>query len=473
MRNKHTKIVATVSDLHCDANFIKELYDNGVDVIRLNTAHQDEEQSLRIVNNVRKVSDNVAILVDIKGPEIRVSKLDKPILFEKGDKVKIQTNIEINSNREIIQVSYPNFVKEVPVGSKILIDDGNLELKVNKKDEKSLYCTFINRGELSSRKSVNVPDVIIQIPSLSKKDIRYINFSIENKVDFIAHSFVRNKKDVLAVQNILDKEKSDIKIIAKIENREGVNNIDEIIDTAYGIMIARGDLGVEIPIEEVPSIQKEIIRKCIQNAKPVIVATQMLQSMTKNPRCTRAEANDVANSVYDCSDALMLSGETAYGDYPIESVKMMTKIIKNIESIRPDHDITMKKEGIISFLARSTLMATREIKDVKAIVVPTSKGFTARLVSSLRSKKYVYAECKNKTVMRQLNLSYGVKPDCITEIKKNPAEAVYISLKKLVKDNILDVNDVVIVLASSPNSKIGFTNSVVIDSVEKCLQVYN
>jgi len=321
MNRKRTKIVATISDKKCDPGFIKELYDAGMDVIRINSAHLDIDGALRIIKNTREVSDKIAIILDTKGPEIRTTLCDSPIQLIKGNTINIIGDPGKKCTNEAIYVSFDAIASEIPIGSMILIDDGDLELKVLKRKGNALECIIENDGMLGSRKSVNIPGAKIRLPSLTAKDRKFIEMASANGVDFIAHSFVRTRQDVIDVQSVLDKYKSPIKIIAKIENQEGVENLDDILENVYGIMVARGDLAIEIPYEKIPGIQKMIITKCIISRKPVIVATQMLHSMISNPRPTRAEVSDIASAIYSQTDALMLSGETANGRYPVEAVK--------------------------------------------------------------------------------------------------------------------------------------------------------
>ena len=328
---KQTKIVASISDLRCEADFIKDLYDAGVNVVRINTAHATPDGIRKVINNVRAVSPHLAILIDTKGPEIRTTAVDEHIYFKNGDRLKICGNSSEKTTHDCVNVSYQNFVNDINIGDDILFDDGELAMKIVDKTEDALIAVVQNDGRLGSRKSVNVPGVHINLPALTEKDIANIKLAIEEDIDFIAHSFVRNSNDVKAVQDILDEHKSDIQIISKIENQEGVDNIDEIIEASYGIMIARGDLGIEVPIEHIPGIQRKIIRKCVQSKKPVIVATQMLHTMINNPRPTRAEVTDIANAIYYRTDALMLSGETASGKYPLEAVRTMVAIAEQAE----------------------------------------------------------------------------------------------------------------------------------------------
>jgi pyruvate kinase len=274
---KKTKIVATISDLHCDVDFIRQLYENGMNVVRLNTAHQSMNDTLKVVNNVRAVSDKIPLILDTKGPEIRTTASDYKVAVKKGDRIRIKGDASKSSTPDCIYLNYNNFVEELAPGNKILIDDGDIEFEVVEKKGNELICTATNDGIVKGKKSVNVPEVKFNLPSLNAKDIEYIKLAIKHDIDFIAHSFVRNKQDVMAIQHLLDEEKSRIKIIAKIENQEGVDNLEEILPYVYGVMVARGDLAIEIPYEKIPGIQKMIINKCIDARKPVIVATQFLQ----------------------------------------------------------------------------------------------------------------------------------------------------------------------------------------------------
>ncbi|MDD4516378.1 pyruvate kinase [Massilibacteroides sp.] len=409
---KHTKIVATISDQRCDVNFIDSLYKAGMNVVRLNSAHMNEEGFNRVVGNTRAVSNRIAILMDTKGPEVRTTVSKEPIEFKTKELVKVVGDPNLETTHECISVSYANFVNDMNVGSEMLIDDGDLDLKVIEKHADHLICEVENDSTLGSRKSVNVPGVRINLPSLTEKDRKNILYCIENDLDFIAHSFVRNKQDVLDIQRILDEHNSPIKIIAKIENQEGVDNIDEILEVAYGIMIARGDLGIEVPAEKIPGIQRVIIRKCVEVKKPVIVATQMLHSMINNPRPTRAEVTDIANAIYYRTDALMLSGETAYGKYPLEAVQTMTKVAREAEKTKlAANDIRVPIEGndldVTSYLAKQAVKTSSKLH-VKAIVTDSYSGRTARYLAAFRGTSTVYAICYNERVMRLLALSYGV-----------------------------------------------------------------
>lgn len=453
---KKTKIVATVSDLNCEPEFIKKLAKAGMNVVRLNTAHQTPEQTLKIINNTREVSNKIALLLDTKGPEIRTSPNTDTIEVNEGDIVRLGSEPEGKSTANSFHVSYPGFCDETPTGTLILIDDGSLEIKVLDKEDKFLICEVQNSGLIKARKSINVPGISYNLPSISEKDRMYIEFAADNDLDFIAHSFVRNKQDVIDVQEILDTKASKAKIIAKIENQEGVNNIDEILDHTYAIMVARGDLAIEIPYEKIPGIQKMIINKCIERRKPVIIATQMLHTMITEPRPTRAEVSDVANAIYSKTDAIMLSGETAYGKYPVDSVKTMAKIAKEVEKSRGDiHDTPMVKLSteISSYLTRSAVEASLNLK-AKAIIADTSSGRTIRNMAGYRGRKIIYAMCYKEETVRLLALSFGVYPEYIPN-SNNSMEFVNTSLKKLIKKKKIKKEDILIVVGGNFGRKHG------------------
>lgn len=447
---KKTKIVATISDANCEVEFVNELYEEGMNVVRLNTAHQDFEGTKKVIKNVRKVSDKIPLLLDTKGPEIRTTPSKEEVALKKGDKIFVEGNPNKEISKECICVNYKNFCKDINLKDKILIDDGDIELEVIDKKNDKLICIAKNEGVVKGKKSVNVPGAHINLPSLSPKDMDYIDFAIENKIDFIAHSFVRNKKDLSEIQNILDKKNSTIKIIAKIENQEGVNNIDEILENCYGVMIARGDLGIEIAAEKIPAIQRSIIKKCIEKRRPVIVATQMLHTMITHPRPTRAEVSDVANAIYLGADAIMLSGETAYGEYPLEAVKIMTKIAKEIEGNKESFDNTSAKSinnETVGFLTKSAVRASL-ILQTKAIITDTTTGRTARYLSAYRGKNPIFALCYNESVMRELALSYGVYPT-YSKTQNTKGEFIKKLVIPLTEKEHFQKNDLIIVVAGS------------------------
>ena len=447
---KKTKIVATISDRHCEKEFIRKLFSAGMDVVRLNTAHQKQEDTLKVIENVRAVSEKIPLLLDTKGPEIRTTETEKPVFLKKGDIIDLCDNPGELTRTDCIQVNYKGFVKEIPENSKILIDDGYIELQVAKKQKEKISCLVKNEGTLKSRKSVNVPGVSFNLPGLSSKDKDYIQFAITHNIDFIAHSFVRNKKDVLEIQKILDAHGSRMKIIAKIENQEGVDNIDEILDHVYGIMVARGDLAIEIPYEKIPGIQKMIINKCITKRKPVIIATQMLHSMITEPRPTRAEVSDIANAIYSKTDAIMLSGETAFGQYPVEAVETMAKVAKEVEKSRSDmHDVpvTVLSSEISAYLTKSAVEASIKL-NAKVIVADTASGRTIRNMAAYRGRKPILAMCYDKRVARELALSYGVFPDYV-EPHKNSWKSVKQGLERYRDKKRLKSDDLVVVVAGN------------------------
>lgn len=410
---KQTKIVASVSDRRCDQDFIRSLFEAGVNVVRMNTAHADEQGIKTIIKNVRNVSNHIGILIDTKGPEVRTTGCDQPIAYKTGDVVKIFGRPEMDTTHDIINLSYADFAADVHEGCHVLFDDGALDMEVIGINGPAVIAQVQNDGVLGSHKSVNVPGVHIALPTLTDKDRKNIMLAIDQDIDFIAHSFVRSAADVRAVQAILDAYNSDIKIISKIENQEGVDNIDEIIEASYGIMIARGDLGIEVPIERIPGIQRQIIRKCVRAKKPVIVATQMLHTMINNPRPTRAEVTDIANAIYYRTDALMLSGETASGKYPVEAVRTMAAIAEQAEKDKMrENDIEVPLSlncDIREFMAHSAIEATEKL-GVKGIITDASSGDTARNLAAFRGPNPVLAICYNDKLQRLLNLSYGVIP---------------------------------------------------------------
>lgn len=470
MINKRTKIVATISDKNCDPALIKQLVKAGMNVVRLNTAHQTYSESLKVIESVRSVSDHVGILLDTKGPEIRTTQATEIISVENGDKICIKGDPNGITSRESVYVSYPSFVDDVPIGSMILIDDGSIELKVIEKQGECMICEVLNQGVIEGRKSVNIPSVHVKLPALSQKDIDYIHFAIDNELDYIAHSFVRRKEDVLAIQKILDERNSPIKIIAKIENQEGVDNIDEILTHTSGIMVARGDLAVEIPQERIPGVQKNLIQKAIEHRKVVITATQMLHSMINSPRPTRAEISDVANAIYDGTDAVMLSGETAYGKYPVKSVETMANIAMQVEQsltgIRETSYVVLNTE-VTAYLSYSAMKAAVDL-DAQAIIADTSSGRTIRGLSAYRGPKMIFAQCYDMRVMRELSLVYGVFTNYMPPRHLSNEQFIFEALQNLKKRERVQNGDLVVVIAGNFGPTHG-ASFIEISSVEKLL----
>ncbi len=447
-----------------DRNLMKKLAENGMDIARFNFSHGDhEEQKYRmdLLKSVREeVGKPIAILLDTKGPEIRTG------LLKDGKKIELVeeqlftlVTEEIEGDQNKVSITYDGLAEDVEPGKKILIDDGLIELEVKQIVGTDIVCKVLNGGELGQRKGVNVPDVPVRLPALTEKDRRDIMFGVEQGVDFIAASFVRSAEGILEIKALLKECKSPyIPVIAKIENAEGIKNIDEILHCADGIMVARGDLGVEIPAQEVPHLQKWLIQKCNDHCKPVITATQMLDSMIRNPRPTRAEVTDVANAVYDGTDAVMLSGETAQGKYPLEALQMMVEIVKNTEK-HLDYDILLqqaqknRKRNISSAIGYSSV-ATAASLDAKCIITPTAMGVTARVVSKFRPKALIIGVSPHEETVRRMQIYRGVYP--IKSIPYTTTDDVCEGALELTKGKgFVEEGDVIVMTAGipSPNMK--------------------
>lgn len=466
MKKKQTKIVATISDRRCDPDFIRSLFLEGMNVVRLNTAHQSPADSLKVVESVRSVSEDIAIMLDTKGPEVRTCCMDEKLEVSEGEEVFFG---EVPADKKGLTASYPHFVKDIPVDARILIDDGAVSLLVINKSAKTLVCRVENSGAIGNKKSINVPGVHLNLPTLSDKDREYIDFAVDHDIDFIAHSFVRSKEDLRQIQEILDARNSKVKIIAKLENREGVENLKQILKHCAGVMIARGDLGIEIPAEEVPTIQKQIIRTCTKRAKPVITATQLLHSMIENPRPTRAEVSDVANAIYDGTDAVMLSGESAYGKYPVEAVRYLAKIARKVESQKSkltDLPVFKGRHKVRNYLAKAAVSAALELP-VNSMVIDCDTGRSARVVSAYRGHMPIYAKAGTKRVVRELALSFGVYPSYM-EMPRTTDEMVRRSLETLLESGDLHREDMVVILAGTPGISDG-SDFIEINTVTKIL----
>ena len=453
---KKTKIVCTMGPNTNDKNIMLELAKNGMDVARFNFSHGDyaEHQSrLEILKEVRKELDRpVAALLDTKGPEIRtgVLKDGKKVSLKEGQTFTLTTR-EIVGDETITHINYSGLNEDVAAGNKILIDDGLIELEVVKVDGTEIVCTVINGGELGEKKGVNVPNVKIKLPALTEKDKEDIRFGIKQGFDFIAASFVRTADCIREIKEMLDAEGSAIKVIAKIENAEGIENLDEIIAVADGIMVARGDMGVEIPAQEVPHIQKEIIRKCNEACKTVITATQMLDSMIRNPRPTRAEVTDVANAVYDGTDAVMLSGETAMGKYPVEALKMMVSIVEETEayldySAYRVRKVTEENMKNISNAVCSASVSTAHDIGADYIIAPSITGFTSMMLSKWRPAARIIGMSPSTTTVRQMMLQWGVTP-VWSRRAESTDELIENSLGELKSSEILKTGDLVVITA--------------------------
>jgi pyruvate kinase len=453
---KKTKIIATISNKTCSVALLEKMYHAGMDVVRLNTAHQSLEDALPVIENIRAVSDRIAIMIDTKGPEIRTMEIKEPIAVKCGDIVLVRGYSSEMLQEACVCVSYERFAEDLAPDDRILIDDGDIELQVTEKNKNTLSCIVKNDGYIRGRKSINVPSVKIRhLPSLSEKDKAFIAFAADQGVDFIAHSFVRRKEDILAVQEILDQKRSPIKIIAKIENQDGLDNIDEILDHAYGAMIARGDLAIEVPAEKIPIIQKNLVKKCIERRKPVIIATQMLQSMVVSPRPTRAEVSDVANACLDRTDAVMLSGETANGKYPLEAVKMMATIANEVESSGSTFIDTVyeTQNTVTSYLSKAAVKASMRLNS-KALIADTISGRTILSLAAYRGESPIYAQCYEKRVMRELALSYGVRANYM---ERDLTSHLFLqsALTRLLEEKEFTENCLITVLAGNFGSDYG------------------
>ena len=460
---KKTKIICTMGPNADNVETLRALVANGMDIARFNFSHGDhEEQKSRmdLLKELRQeLNTNTAILLDTKGPEIRtgVLKGGKRIMLKAGEQFTLTTE-EIEGDESKVSITYEGLVQDVDAGRVILIDDGLIELKVVGKSEKEIFCEVINGGELGERKGVNVPNVAVRLPAITEKDKDDIRFGVEQGIDFIAASFVRNAECVLEIKAYLKELGAPyVPIIAKVENAEGIKNIDEIIRAADGVMVARGDLGVEIPAEEVPYLQKMIIQKCNMNFKTVITATQMLDSMMRNPRPTRAEVTDVANAVYDGTDAVMLSGETAQGKYPLEALQMMVHIIQNTEQHLDYEGMLEKtgghlKSGVSSAIGYSSVLAASNL-NAKCIITPSVSGATARVVSNLRPRQVILGVTPNERTLRRMSIYWGVKP--IKSQAFNTTDDICdgaIELAKVTK--FVETGEIVVITAGIPSPNV-------------------
>lgn len=460
---KKTKVVCTMGPNTNDRELLKKLIENGMDVARFNFSHGDhEEQKSRmdLLKELRQeLNTNTAILLDTKGPEIRtgVLKGGKRIMLKAGEQFTLTTE-EIEGDESKVSITYEGLVQDVDAGRVILIDDGLIELKVVGKSEKEIFCEVINGGELGERKGVNVPNVAVRLPAITEKDKDDIRFGVEQGIDFIAASFVRNAECVFEIKAYLKELGAPyVPIIAKVENAEGIKNIDEIIRAADGVMVARGDLGVEIPAEEVPYLQKMIIQKCNMNFKTVITATQMLDSMMRNPRPTRAEVTDVANAVYDGTDAVMLSGETAQGKYPLEALQMMVHIIQNTEQHLDYEGMLEKtgghlKSGVSSAIGYSSVLAASNL-NAKCIITPSVSGATARVVSNLRPRQVILGVTPNERTLRRMSIYWGVKP--IKSQAFNTTDDICDGAIELAKvKQFVETGEIVVITAGIPSPNV-------------------
>ncbi len=456
--NTQTKIIATLGPVSSSKAILRQLIDAGVDVFRLNFSHSRKSEHLKLINFIKELNielkSSVAILADLQGPKLRVGEIESDlIVLYEGDIVTFVTEKCIGT-KDHIYVNYSRFCQYVNVGEAILIDDGKIKLEITETNKtNSVKAKVIYGGPLSSKKGINLPNTQLQLPCLTEDDISNANFALRHGVDWIALSFVRKASDILELSNLIKARKGHAGVIAKIEKPEALLEIDRIIDLADGIMVARGDLGVEIPFDEVPLIQKLIVERCIACCKPVIIATQMMESMITNFRPTRAEANDVANAVFDGADALMLSAKTSIGQYPVETIYNMQKIIAYTEThgklIAKDH---IPLPGTPTFLADSICLSASQLArqvEAKAVITFTHSGYTAIRISSYRAASTIYAFTNNKTLLNKISLIWGIRSFYLNKYNQID-RAILESTETLLKNNLLQKGDCIVHVGSTP-----------------------
>jgi len=467
-----SKIVATVGPASNSKEMLRALIKEGVDIFRLNFSHGTHEDHLKVITYVRELNQElgttVSLLQDLQGPKIRINQMEPDVVIERGQELII-TSRELVGNREIASTSYKELPRDVKVGDMILVDDGKIELKVTEIRDVDVVTEVVYGGPLKSRKGINLPFTKVSAPSLTEKDAEDLEFGLKNDVDWIALSFVRKAHDIQTLRGIIDSRKSNAKIVAKIEKPEALSNIDEIIATTDGVMVARGDLGVEIWMEEVPMVQKMLVEKCNKAGKPVIVATQMMESMIENPRPTRAETNDVANAIMDGADAVMLSAETASGKYPIEVIRSMVRTIASVEK-SPNiyfrfRDVDPK---LPSYINDSLVLAACKLaKDVgaKAIVGMTASGYTAFKSSSHRPNANIFVFTGNKSLLNKINLVWGSR--AYHYDKTNSTDETIADVEAILKrEGHVQTGDIFIFLASMPIQERARTNTLKINVVK-------
>lgn len=463
---RKTKIVCTLGPATNDPAVVEELIKNGMNVARFNFSHASHEEHKKRFDEFVAVRDRlgvpVATMLDTKGPEVRVRKFREGSVELKQGQTFILTSDDVEGTAERCSITYAGLPNDVKKGTVILIDDGLIELSVESVHGNDIVCRVLNGGKVSDNKGINVPNVRLSIPFLSERDKRDIKFGVETGFDFIAASFVRSARDILDIREFLASlGNTDIKIIAKIENMEGVRNADDILSVSDGLMVARGDLGVEVPLEEIPVIQKDLIKKVYIAGKQVITATQMLDSMIKNPRPTRAEATDVANAIYDGTSAIMLSGETANGLYPVESVRTMARIAERTESdINYIHRFSQRNQDrgsdITNAISHATCTTAHDL-GAKAIVTVTKSGRTAREISKFRPLSPIVAFSMSPKVCRQMNLSWGVYPLILGE-KASTDELFADAVERAKEAGYVNDGDIVVITAGVPLGVSGTTN---------------
>lgn len=466
---KRTKIVATLGPASDSIETIRSLIMAGVNVFRLNFSHGEQTHHAKVIGRIREadaeIGTGVAILQDLQGPKIRVGELEAPFEVAPGDTFLI-TGEEVVGNAERISCTYPSVIRDIKLHDRVLIDDGKVELRVIEVNRHAFRVEVLHGGTVSPRKGINLPDTTVSSPALTDKDYNDLLFGLEHQVDWVALSFVRTAEELYYLRRLIKQQEGKSRIIAKIERPEALKNIDRIIDAADALMIARGDLGVEIQMEDVPMVQKNIIQKCIPATKPVIIATQMMESMIDNPRPTRAEAADVANGVMDGADALMLSGETAVGHYPVKVIESMTQIIRSAEQSDKIYNTFYEVDRQASDFTSKSLIATgcwmSEETGCKAIIAMTQSGYTAFEIASRRPKADIYIFTKNKHILNTLNLVWGVT--CFYYDRFASTDETFNDTQKLLLEREeIEPGDIVINMASMPIRARGRTNTLKID----------
>lgn len=463
-----TKIIATMGPACSDEEKITQMIKAGARVFRINSSHgniEDHQSSIELIRKVsKKLHRHIAILLDLQGPKIRVGNLKSPMTLKDKDEVVIKPDIEAKSP-DYIPVDYEGITKDVQRGDRILLDDGKIELEAVRVTKESITAKVIHGGILNSRKGLNIPGTTASIPAVTEKDAEYIKFAVENNLDYLALSFVRTKEDVITAKDYVNKYKGNIPLIAKIEKPQALDNLEMIISASDGIMVARGDLGIEISPEQVPIVQKKIIKEANDQRKPVITATQMLESMILQPLPTRAEAADVANAIIDGTDAIMLSGETAVGSYPVEAVTMMASISKNVEasnllSLNDHHQKGKDIYEVDSQAIASAVVNILEEIEIDAIIAFTRSGFTAKLLSKVKPSVPIIAISDKEVVCRRLNLYWDVFPFLMKFEQSLTEEFLKNIDEKMIKEKILNAGDKVIITGGLPYLSVGKTNFI-------------
>jgi len=465
---RKTKIVCTIGPASESVEMLEKLILAGMNVARLNFSHGTHEEHKMRIDNIKKarkkLNKHVAIMLDTKGPEVRLGKFKSGSAELKAGSCFTLTTRDIEGDDNIVSISYKNITKEVTTGSRILIADGLIELKVLDKNDTDVFCQVVNGGIVTDRKNVNIPGATSKLPAVTEKDIADINFGINNDIDIIAASFIRKASDIYEIRRILEQRHAEhIQIIAKIENQEGVDNCEEILKVADGLMVARGDLGVEIPAQDIPLVQKHLIAIANEQGKPVITATQMMESMIRNPRPTRAEVTDIANAIFDGTDAVMLSGETAIGNYPAETVSTMAAVAERTELALDFRKMHAKRDEIqditvTNAISYASCAAAMDL-EASAIITPTQSGSTARMVSKYRPKAPIIAATPDEKVARKLCLSFGVIP-IIVGTTDSTDEMIHISVSKALEAELIQNGDLVVITAGIPVGVAGTTNLI-------------